>query len=98
VTEPQPPGDIVRAHLAEQDITHTEAARRIGTWPNHFNRIVNSRIQITAKVAFRLQRETGLDALHVLTAQSRWQLHHLAAGTWPYEARKQPRPADEEEL
>lgn len=90
----------MRQHLADHGIAFGEVARRVGTWPPHVSKILRSQIQITPRIAYRLQLATGLDALGLLHAQSRWQLAHLAAGTWPYPSRKKPRPhdADDEEL
>jgi len=81
---PRPPGLIIQARLAELGITEAEGARRVGVAPQRFNSVVAGHAHISTKFAYRLDQALGIEPLPLLYEQDRWELAHLANGTWPY--------------
>lgn len=73
-----PAQDILREILAEWKLTKTAFANAIGYTQGHVSRVMAGQTSISAHFAYSVEEAYGVPALHLLNAQSMWQLHVVA--------------------
>lgn len=57
-----PPGETLREWLDEKGLTQRDLARRAGLSPKHVNQLVHGSVSLSAEIAQRLERVTGVPA------------------------------------
>lgn len=79
---PAQPGEVLREYLPE-DMTVTEAARRLGVTRQALSALLNRRAGVSADMALRLSQALN-------TSAEMWVSMQVAYDLW--EAKQQPRP------
>jgi len=79
---PAHPGEVLREYLPE-DMTVTDAARRLGVTRQAFSALLNGRAGVSAEMALRLSQALG-------TSAEMWLSMQLAYDLW--QAKQKPRP------
>ena len=79
---PAHPGEVVREYLPE-DMTVSDAARRLGVSRQTLSALLNKRAGVSAEMALRLSQALG-------TSAEMWVSMQAAYDLW--EARQKPRP------
>lgn len=79
---PAQPGEVLREYLPE-DMTVTEAARRLGVTRQALSALLNRRAGVSADMALRLSQALN-------TSAEMWVSMQAAYDLW--EAKQQPRP------
>ena len=73
---PSHPGDLVARFLVRnRGVTQEELARRLGVSRVTLSRLLNKRQAISAEMALRLERFTGIGAIVFMKAQVLYDLH-----------------------
>ncbi|MBI5783036.1 MAG: HigA family addiction module antidote protein [Gammaproteobacteria bacterium] len=70
---PVHPGEVLREYLPE-DMTVTEAARRLGVTRQAFSALLNGRAGVSAEMALRLAQALGTSAEMWLSMQAAYDL------------------------
>ncbi|MCR4347033.1 MAG: HigA family addiction module antitoxin [Sulfuricaulis sp.] len=70
---PAHPGEVLREYLPE-DMTVTEAARRLGVTRQAFSALLNGRAGVSAEMALRLAQALGTSAEMWLSMQTAYDL------------------------
>jgi len=83
---PAHPGEVLREFLP-QDMTVSEAARRMKVSRVQLSRLLNSRAAMTAEMAIRVALFTGTTPESWLTNQMQWDLWHASRRRRPAIAR-----------
>lgn len=79
---PAHPGEVLREFLPE-DLTVSEAAKRLGVSRVQLSRLLNGHAAMTAEMAIRIAMLTGTSAESWLKNQMQWDL---------WQAEQRPRP------
>jgi len=79
---PAHPGEVLREYLPE-DMTVTDAARRLGVTRQAFSALLNGRAGVSAEMALRLSQALN-------TSAEMWLSMQLAYDLW--QAKQKPRP------
>jgi addiction module HigA family antidote len=79
---PAHPGEVLREYLPE-DMTVTDAARRLGVTRQAFSALFNGRAGVSAEMALRLSQALN-------TSAEMWLSMQLAYDLW--QAKQKPRP------
>lgn len=77
-TAPPPAYLTMRDLVATLGYTHQEFADAVGFSQPHVSRILAGHMTISPQLAYVMQEKFDLDALTLLTEQSRWQLYRIS--------------------
>ena len=68
------PGEILRDELQAREIPQKEFAKKLGIQPPHLNDLLKGKRQMSARLAVKIEKETGIDAAFWLRVQSAYQI------------------------
>lgn len=73
--------DYIRRILKRSNVKQVDLARETGLSPKHINQILQKNVAMSLRIALLFERHLGLDALTLMTMQTRWELHQLREAT-----------------
>jgi plasmid maintenance system antidote protein VapI len=75
IVEPDSPAQVtVKNLIAANDLTARAFSAIVDFTEDHMSRILSGKVSISPQLAYAIELNFGLDAVHLLTIQSRWQI------------------------